>query len=78
VNVSSEKIELENPIYQMLFVGICALGQSVALGFFLLLEPSSLVDMALIWKDLIIRCLFIMFLSPFVIYPVREIGRVGG
>lgn len=77
VNATSEKIELENPIYQMLFVGVCALGQSIVLGFFLLLEPYSLVDVALIWKDLIIRCLFIMLLSPFVIYPVREIGRAG-
>lgn len=78
VNVTSEKIEMDNPVYQILFVGVCALGQSAALGFFLLLEPSSLVDMAPIWKDLIIRCLFIMFLSPFIIYPIREIGRAGG
>jgi len=78
VNVTSEKIELENPIYQMLFVGVCALGQSVALGFFLLLEPYSLIDAAVIWKDLVIRCLFIMLLSPFIIYPVREIGRAAG
>lgn len=70
VYAASEKFELQNPLYQMLFVGLCALGQSVVLGLFLMLEPYSLVGISPICQDLLIRSLFIMLLSPFIIYPI--------
>ena len=70
VYAASEKFELQNPLYQMLFVGLCALGQSVVLGLFLVLEPESLIGISSICQDLLIRSLFIMLLSPFIIYPI--------
>ena len=72
VYAASEKFELQNPLYQMLLVGLCALGQSVVLGLFLMLEPDSLVGISSILQDLLIRSLFIMLLSPFIIYPIGD------
>lgn len=74
VYAASEKFELQNPLYQMLLVGICATGQSLVLGLFLWMEPHSLIEISAIWQDLVVRSLFIMLLSPFVIYPVSD-GR---
>jgi rod shape-determining protein MreD len=76
VNVASEKFELQNPLYQMLLVGIGAFGQSLSLCLFLLLEPYTMVDLSSIWKELIIRSFFIMLFSPFVIYPIRNVRGV--
>ncbi|MFP5214124.1 MAG: rod shape-determining protein MreD [Acidobacteriota bacterium] len=70
VNVASEKLEFQNPLYQMIFVGLCALGQSLALGFFFLLQPLSGVSAASLWLNLLLRSLWIMFLTPFVVFPI--------
>jgi len=72
VYVAAEKFELQNPLYQMLLVGFCALGQSAALGLFLLLEPYNVVAASTIWEELLIRSLFTMLLSPFIIYPIAD------
>ncbi len=41
VNITAERFELHNPLYQMLFVGACAFGQSVALGLFLIVRSAG-------------------------------------
>ena len=70
VNIASEKFEFENPVYQMVMTGICALGQSVALGLFLLFTPLDAQSVSLVWISLCIRTLLTMTLAPFVIYPL--------
>lgn len=72
VNVATEKFELQNPLYQMLLVGFCAFGQSVALGMYLLLEPFNVVSVSAIWEELLIRALFTMLLAPFIVYPIAD------
>ena len=73
VNAASEKFELQNPLYQMLLVGLGAFGQSLSLCLFLLLEPYTMADLPSMWKELIIRSFFIMLLAPFIIYPIRNV-----
>lgn len=75
VNIAIEKIEFHNPIYQMAFVGACALGQSFALGMFLMFEPSSSMGFAATWGSLLARSLLTMVLSPLIIYPISNAGR---
>jgi rod shape-determining protein MreD len=70
VKIASEKFEFENPVYQMVMTGICALGQSVALGLFLSFVPLDAGAVTLIWVGLCIRTLLTMTLAPFVIYPL--------
>jgi rod shape-determining protein MreD len=70
VHIASERLELHNPVYQMVFVGFCALGQSVVLGAFLMLETSSTLSLAATWGGIIMRSLFIMLLAPLVLFPL--------
>lgn len=70
VNIASEKFEFHNPVYQMIFVGLCALGQSLVLGFFLLFEPAGTVVLANNWNSLLLRTLIMTILSPLIIYPI--------
>lgn len=71
VNIATEKFEFQNPLYQMAFVGLCALGQSLVLGLYLLFEPSEtwvLVNAA--WRSLAVRSVMITILGPLLIYPL--------
>jgi len=78
VSIVSEKIELQNSFYRMLLAGLCALGQSIVLGFFLLVEPSAVIEPAYTWKSMIVRSLVIMLISPAVILPVCRMRKAGG
>jgi rod shape-determining protein MreD len=75
VNISSEKFEFQNPLYQMSFIGLCALGQSMVLGFFLLFEPSGSLVVASTWKNLLIRSVMMMVLCPLIVYPIWSTKR---
>lgn len=76
VNIAAERFELYNPLYQMLFVGACALGQSVALGLFLLLEAPSQIEVSSTYLSLIIRSFLMMLLTPLITYPLWHVrGR---
>jgi rod shape-determining protein MreD len=70
VHIASERLELYNPVYQMAFVGLCALGQSVVLCTFLMLEPSGTLTLEATWIGILIRALFIMLLTPFILFPI--------
>lgn len=70
VNITAEKFEFHNPVYQMIFVGLCALGQSLVLGLFLLFEPSGSTVVASSLHSLVLRSLLMTILSPVVIYPM--------
>ncbi len=70
VNMASEKFEWRNPLYQMGLVGLCTLGQSIALGLFLSFVPMDLPSLTSIWISLGIRTLLTMTISPFLIYPM--------
>jgi len=76
VNLTAERLELYNPLYQMLFVAACALGQSLALGLFLTFEAPGHVEIPSIATSLIIRSMLMAFLTPLITYPVWNIrGR---
>ncbi|MGV8073639.1 MAG: hypothetical protein AB2L11_03615 [Syntrophobacteraceae bacterium] len=70
VNTATEKFEFHNPLYQMGFIGSCAMGQSFVLGLFLVLEPTGSTEIASIWKSLALRAVLMTFVSPLIIYPL--------
>jgi len=70
VHIAAEKFEFQNPLYQMFFVGLCSLGQSLVLGLFLFLEPAGSLLGASAGRDLVGRFVLTMILSPLIIFPV--------
>ncbi len=70
VHTAYEKFDFQNPLYQMCFVGLCALGQSVALGLYISLGHYGVTWLASTWISLLIRSLLTMLLTPFVLYPI--------
>jgi len=70
VNMAFEKFDFYNPLYQMGLVGLCALGQSIALGLYLSFIPMDLPSLITIWISLGIRTLLSVTLAPFLIYPM--------
>ncbi len=78
VNVSAERFELENPLYQMALVGGCAVGQSLVLGLFLFLDPSGSALTLSAWQNLLLRSIFMALLTPFVIFPLVGWNRSNG
>ena len=73
VNITAERFELHNPLYQMLFVGACALGQSMALGLFLIVQAPEQMAMPSTYVSLLGRSLVTMILAPIITYPVWNI-----
>jgi rod shape-determining protein MreD len=73
VNITAERFEYHNPVYQMLFVGACALGQSVALGLFLFFEAPERMGISFIWISLLARTILMMMLAPLITYPAWNI-----
>jgi len=74
VYIGAERFEFRNVLYQMFFVGLCALGQSIVLGLFMFIDPGSSAGFITSWMDLILRSLFMMVLSPVITAPVWQ-GR---
>lgn len=70
VNLASDKFDRRNPAYQMGLVGLCALGQSIALGLFLSFVPMDFPSLSYIWISLGIRTLLSVTVAPFLIYPI--------
>lgn len=70
VTLASERLELDNIGYQVAFVGLCAVGQALALGLFLTLSPAVVDPPASIWFHLILRSLVITVLAPIILWPV--------
>ncbi|MEM5788886.1 MAG: hypothetical protein AAGU11_16360 [Syntrophobacteraceae bacterium] len=70
VNMASDKFDCNSPVYQMGLVGVCALGQSVALGLFQSFQPMDLPSLTALWTSLGIRTLLSMTMAPFLIYPL--------
>jgi rod shape-determining protein MreD len=70
VNMASERFDWRNPAYQAGLVGLCALGQSLALGLFLSFAPVDVPAPTSIWINLGIRALLSATIAPFLIYPV--------
>ncbi len=75
VHISLEKFEFRNPLYQMVVVGSCALGQAVVLWLYLLVEPQSVSLDAGVWQSLLFRCLVMAVASPLIIYPITRWGE---
>lgn len=73
VNIAIERFELYNPLYQMLFVGACAVGQSLALGLFLLIEAPSQIEISSSYLSLLIRSFLMMLLTPIITYPIWHV-----
>lgn len=78
VNVSAERFELENPLYQMALVGGCAVGQALVLGLFLFLDPAGSALTLSAWQNLILRSIFMTLVTPFVIFPLAGYNRING
>lgn len=70
VNLASDRFDRRNPGYQMGLVGLCAVGQSLALGLYLSFVPMDLPSLTSIWISLGIRTLFSVTVAPFLIYPL--------
>jgi rod shape-determining protein MreD len=70
VNMASERFDWSNPAYQMGLVGLCALGQSIALGLYLSFVPMEVPELTSIWIGLGIRTLLSVTIAPFLIYPM--------
>lgn len=70
VHMASEKFDCRNPLYQMGLVGLCALGQSIALGLYLSFVPMDIPSLTSIWISLGIRTLLSVTLAPLIIYPI--------
>ena len=70
VNLATEKFEFRNPLYQMSFIGVCALGQSLVLGLFLLFEPSGSLVLVATWESLAVRSVMMMILCPLIVLPI--------
>lgn len=75
VNVSAERFELDNPLYQMGLVGGCAVGQAVVLGMFLFLDPAGSALTLSSWQSLILRSIVMTLVAPFIIYPLAGLSR---
>jgi len=76
VNIAADRIGFENPIYQMSMAGLCALGQSAALGLYMSFEPLTFLASASVWTSLLIRSALMTVLTPFVIYPVWSLKKM--
>lgn len=76
VNMASDRFDCQSPVYQMGLVGLCALGQSVALGLFISFVPMDLPSLTSIWISLGIRTLLSMTVAPFVIFPILKPKKV--
>lgn len=72
VNMASEGFDCHNPAYQMGLVGLCALGQSVALGLFLSYVPMDAPTLTSIWVSMGIRTLLSAIMAPLLIYPILK------
>jgi len=70
VNMASKRFDWANPAYQMGLVGLCALGQSIALGSFLSFFPMDIDALTSIWIGLGIRTLLSVTIAPFLIYAM--------
>jgi len=70
VHMVSDRFDRRNPAYQVGLVGLCALGQSIALGLFLSFVPMDLPSLTSIWISLGIRTLLTTTIAPFLIYPM--------
>ncbi len=70
VYMASDRFDCCSPVYQMCVVGICAAGQSIAIGLFLSFVPMDLVSLSNLWIGLAIRTLLCMTSAPFLIYPI--------
>ena len=70
VNMASRRFDWPNPLYQMGLVGLCALGQSIALGLFLSFVPMDVPELNSIWIGLGIRTLLSVTIAPFLIYAM--------
>ncbi len=70
VQMAAGGFESDNPAYQMFLVGLCALGQSIALGLFLSYVPTDSATLASIWVGLSVRTLLCATIAPLLIYPL--------
>ncbi|MEN6437706.1 MAG: rod shape-determining protein MreD [Syntrophobacter sp.] len=70
VHMASDKFDCHNPFYQMCLVGICSLGQSVAMGLFLSFMPMDFASLVALWIGLGIRTILAMTLAPLLIFPL--------
>lgn len=77
VNMTAKRFELQNPFYQMFFVGLCALAQSFALGFFLFVEMPVRDDLLSMALSLTIRSAANLVITPFVTFPIWNLKDTG-
>jgi rod shape-determining protein MreD len=74
VKLASDRIELRNPIYQMIVVGVCAVAQSMALYLFLVSQYPAVPEIVWSWHGFLIRSFIIMLIAPLINYPIGRIG----
>lgn len=70
VNVAAERFEFHSPVYQMGFAGLCALGQSLALGCYLSFSGAAVISVTATWMSLAMRAAIMTASAPIILYPV--------
>lgn len=73
VMITMDRLELGNPLFHLLFIGLVSFGQSVILGLFLSFEPGDPILSSEIWGSLLGRSLFMTFSAAFIVYPLKKI-----
>lgn len=77
VYVGAQRIEFQNTGYQVVFMGLCSIGQSAVLGLFLWVSfSSSHVLSPALCASLVVRSLIMIVLCPLIIRPLREAKKV--
>ncbi len=78
VYLGSQRMEFQNITYQVVFLGLCSIAQSVVLGLFMLIGHSSNDVLSPgLWVGLAVRSLIMIVLCPLIIHPLREMKKVG-
>jgi rod shape-determining protein MreD len=77
VNVAVERFEFHSPVYQMGFAGICALGQSLALGCYLSFSGAAVISVTATWASLAMRAAIMTACAPIILYPIWNGTRSG-
>ncbi len=72
-HVAAERLEMTNPVYQILCIGFCGLVQSVILGSYLQWTSVFPEWQATVWPGLFLRTAGTMVLAPAVMFPLRRL-----
>ncbi len=77
VTVTMDRLEMANPFFHLLFIGLISLGQSLVLGFFLWFEGGETVLLQEIWWSLLGRSAVMTLSAIFIVHPLWKLSARG-